>query len=185
MAQQSRAIVIGGGIGGLTAAAALHLRGLRVTVLERAPSLEPVGAAISLAPNALRALDVIGIGHALRDLAAWQGDGGLRTPADAGSPGPAQLPRPSASADRSSCCPGPPSSTAWPPCCRRTPSARPPPLASPTPATRTARPGSPPPTETLRQNWSWPPTASTPAYDGHCSRTIRGPSTPDSPPGAS
>ncbi|MFJ8361260.1 FAD-dependent monooxygenase [Streptomyces sp. NPDC093984] len=80
MAQQSRAIVIGGGIGGLTAAAALHLRGLRVTVLERAFSLEPVGAAISLAPNALRALDVIGIGDALRGLAAWQGDGGLRTP---------------------------------------------------------------------------------------------------------
>jgi 2-polyprenyl-6-methoxyphenol hydroxylase-like FAD-dependent oxidoreductase len=80
MAQQSRAIVIGGGIGGLTAAAALHLRGLRVTVLEQAPSLEPVGAAVSLAPNALRALDVLGIGDEIRDLAAWQGDGGLRTP---------------------------------------------------------------------------------------------------------
>ncbi|MYS51943.1 NAD(P)-binding protein, partial [Streptomyces sp. SID6013] len=30
--------MIGGGIGGLTAAAALHQSGLRVTVLERAPS---------------------------------------------------------------------------------------------------------------------------------------------------
>ncbi|PKW06400.1 2-polyprenyl-6-methoxyphenol hydroxylase [Streptomyces sp. 1222.5] len=80
MAQPTRAIVIGGGIGGLTAAAALHRRGLDVTVLERAPSLEPVGAAISLAPNALRALDVLGIGDEIRDLAAWQGDGGLRTP---------------------------------------------------------------------------------------------------------
>ncbi|MGI5280388.1 FAD-dependent monooxygenase [Streptomyces rochei] len=80
MTATKRAVVIGGGIGGLTAAAALHLRGLRVTVLERAPSLRPIGAAISLSPNALRALDVIGLGGEIRDLAAWQGDGGLRTP---------------------------------------------------------------------------------------------------------
>ena len=80
MAQSRRAVVIGGGIGGLTAAAALHQGGWDVTVLERAPSLEPVGAAISLAPNSLRALDVIGLGDEIRDLAAWQGDGGLRTP---------------------------------------------------------------------------------------------------------
>jgi 2-polyprenyl-6-methoxyphenol hydroxylase-like FAD-dependent oxidoreductase len=80
MAHTSRAVVIGGGIGGLTAAAALHRAGREVTVLERAGSLEPVGAAISLAPNSLRALDVIGLGDEIRDLAAWQGDGGLRTP---------------------------------------------------------------------------------------------------------
>ncbi|POX47630.1 monooxygenase [Streptomyces sp. Ru71] len=80
MSQAQRAVVIGGGIGGLTAAAALHHRGLDVTVLERARSLEPVGAGISLAPNSLRALDVIGLGDEIRDLAAWQGDGGLRTP---------------------------------------------------------------------------------------------------------
>jgi 2-polyprenyl-6-methoxyphenol hydroxylase-like FAD-dependent oxidoreductase len=49
-------------------------------VLERARSLEPVGAAISLAPNSLRALDVIGLGDEIRDLAAWSGDGGLRAP---------------------------------------------------------------------------------------------------------
>ncbi|MEU0275063.1 FAD-dependent monooxygenase [Streptomyces sp. NPDC006307] len=74
------AVVIGSGIGGLTAAVALHRRGWRVTVLERAASLRPVGAAISLAPNSLRALDVIGLGDDVRALAAWQGDGGLRTP---------------------------------------------------------------------------------------------------------
>lgn len=39
------AVVIGSGIGGLTAAVALHRRGWQVTVLERAASLEPVGAA--------------------------------------------------------------------------------------------------------------------------------------------
>ncbi|MDN3253326.1 FAD-dependent monooxygenase [Streptomyces sp. MA25(2023)] len=80
MTGTGRVVVIGGGIGGLTAAAALHQRGLHVTVLERAPSLQPIGAAISLSPNALRALDVIGLGDEIRGLAAWQGDGGLRTP---------------------------------------------------------------------------------------------------------
>ncbi|MGW0737570.1 FAD-dependent monooxygenase [Streptomyces sp. NPDC002851] len=77
----ARALVIGGGIGGLTAAAALHQEGWDVTVVERAVSLEPVGAGISLSPNAQRALDVIGLGDEIRALAAWQGDGGLRTPA--------------------------------------------------------------------------------------------------------
>ncbi|MYS45521.1 NAD(P)-binding protein, partial [Streptomyces sp. SID5998] len=75
MSPSSSAVVIGGGIGGLAAAAALHLAGRPVTVLERAPSLTPVGAAISLSPNALRALDVLGVGDRVRDLAAWQGDG--------------------------------------------------------------------------------------------------------------
>ncbi|MET8829413.1 FAD-dependent monooxygenase [Streptomyces sp. NPDC004610] len=74
------ALVVGGGIGGLTAAVALHRRGVRVSVLERAPSLEPVGSAISLAPNSLRALDTIGLGDEIRALAAWQGDGGVRAP---------------------------------------------------------------------------------------------------------
>ncbi|MEV1021847.1 FAD-dependent monooxygenase [Streptomyces sp. NPDC050264] len=75
-----RAVVVGGGIGGLTAALALHLRGWRVTVLERARELKPVGAGISLAPNAQRALDVVGLGDEIRSLAAWEGDGGLLTP---------------------------------------------------------------------------------------------------------
>ncbi|MFE3945156.1 FAD-dependent monooxygenase [Streptomyces sp. NPDC059118] len=75
-----RAVVIGSGIGGLTAAVALHGRGWRITVLERAASLEPVGAGISLAPNSQRALDVIGMGDEIRALAAWQGEGGMRVP---------------------------------------------------------------------------------------------------------
>jgi 2-polyprenyl-6-methoxyphenol hydroxylase-like FAD-dependent oxidoreductase len=77
---QLRAVVIGGGIGGLTAANALHRDGWHTTVLERAPSLEPVGAGIGLAPNGQRALDTIGLGDTVRELAAWQGDGRLATP---------------------------------------------------------------------------------------------------------
>ncbi|MEU3398689.1 FAD-dependent monooxygenase [Streptomyces filamentosus] len=79
-APQHRAVVLGAGIGGLTAAVALHRRGWTVTVLERAADLAPVGAGIALAPNALRALDVLGLGDRVRALAAWQGDGGMRTP---------------------------------------------------------------------------------------------------------
>ncbi|MFF7440419.1 FAD-dependent monooxygenase [Streptomyces sp. NPDC008122] len=80
MEQQHRAVVVGAGIGGLTAAVALHLRGWQVTLLERAADLAPVGAGIALAPNAQRALDVIGLGDRVRELSAWQGDGGMRTP---------------------------------------------------------------------------------------------------------
>ncbi|MEU6349429.1 FAD-dependent oxidoreductase [Streptomyces sp. NPDC047072] len=55
------AVVVGAGIGGLTAAVALHRRGWRVTVCERAPEPPTTGAGIGLAPNALRALDAIGV----------------------------------------------------------------------------------------------------------------------------
>lgn len=78
--KQPRGVVIGAGVGGLTAAAALHRGGWSVTVLERAAALEPVGAAIALAPNAQRALDTIGLGDEVRALAAWEGDGELRAP---------------------------------------------------------------------------------------------------------
>jgi 2-polyprenyl-6-methoxyphenol hydroxylase-like FAD-dependent oxidoreductase len=61
-----RAVVIGGGIGGLAAAAGLHAAGWDVTLCERAPTLEPVGAGLALAPNGLRALDVVGAGNSVR-----------------------------------------------------------------------------------------------------------------------
>ncbi|MFD8413869.1 FAD-dependent monooxygenase [Streptomyces sp. NPDC059650] len=56
-----RAVVVGAGIGGLTAAIALHRSGWHVTVCERAPAPPLTGAGIGLAPNALRALDAIGV----------------------------------------------------------------------------------------------------------------------------
>ncbi len=66
---RARAVVIGAGIGGLAAAAGLRLAGWHVTVCERAASLEPVGAALALAPNGLRALDAIRAGTGS---GAWQ-----------------------------------------------------------------------------------------------------------------
>ncbi|RFU40287.1 monooxygenase [Actinomadura logoneensis] len=72
------AIVVGGGIGGLTSAVALADRGWEVTLAERAPSLDPVGSGLALGPNALRALDTLGLGDPVRELAAFQGDAGIR-----------------------------------------------------------------------------------------------------------
>ncbi|GGM65158.1 FAD-dependent oxidoreductase [Dactylosporangium sucinum] len=59
------AIVVGGGIGGLATAIGLGRRGWDVTVLERQPRLGAIGAGLSLWPNALRALDWLGIGAAV------------------------------------------------------------------------------------------------------------------------
>lgn len=73
-------VVVGAGIGGLTAAVALAQRGWAVTVLEQSRSLEPVGAGIALAPNAIRALDAVGLADEVRSMAALQGDAGLRRP---------------------------------------------------------------------------------------------------------
>jgi 2-polyprenyl-6-methoxyphenol hydroxylase-like FAD-dependent oxidoreductase len=51
-----------------------------VTILERAQTLEPVGAGLGLGPNALHALDAIGLGEEVRRFSAIQGHGGLRRP---------------------------------------------------------------------------------------------------------
>ncbi|MEV0651019.1 FAD-dependent monooxygenase [Phytomonospora sp. NPDC050363] len=55
------AIVIGGGIGGLTAAVALRRAGWRVEVYERAAAIDTVGSGVSIAPNAVKALDYLGL----------------------------------------------------------------------------------------------------------------------------
>ncbi|MFF5703738.1 FAD-dependent monooxygenase [Streptomyces sp. NPDC012794] len=74
------AVVAGAGIGGLTAALALHRRGWRVTVCERAPAPPVTGAGIGLAPNALRALAAIGADAAHAAGTSVPGVMGVRRP---------------------------------------------------------------------------------------------------------
>ncbi|MGW5440648.1 FAD-dependent monooxygenase [Nocardia asteroides] len=74
----STAIVVGGGIGGLATALGLTRRGWEVRVLERAPELTEVGAGISLWSNALRALDALGVGAAIRAQAVEDASAGVR-----------------------------------------------------------------------------------------------------------
>ncbi len=74
-----KALVIGGGIGGLTTGIALRRAGFEVEVFERAPAIREVGAGISIWPNALHVLDEMGVGARVRALGTTQGDGAVVT----------------------------------------------------------------------------------------------------------
>ena len=62
-----RVLVIGGGIGGLTTALALHAAGLEVEVHEGAGEVRPLGVGINLQPHAVRELTELGLGEALAE----------------------------------------------------------------------------------------------------------------------
>jgi salicylate hydroxylase len=61
--------IIGGGIGGLAAAAFLHRAGLTATVYEQAARLGEVGAGVVVAPNAVRLLRALGVLDAFEERA--------------------------------------------------------------------------------------------------------------------
>src|SRR6476661_3553540 len=75
MAQQI--LVIGAGISGLATAVALQRRGHEVAVIEERTDTSS-GAGISIWPNALAALDEIGLGDARRDASGRVTAGALR-----------------------------------------------------------------------------------------------------------
>ncbi|HLI21248.1 MAG TPA: FAD-dependent monooxygenase [Stellaceae bacterium] len=83
MATKPKILIVGAGIGGLTAALALLRRGFRVAVYDQAPALSELGAGIQVAANGSRVLRELGLGDALDrigivagqvDLRVWNSD---------------------------------------------------------------------------------------------------------------
>lgn len=61
MTRTERITIVGGGIAGMTAAAAIAKAGFDVTLLESAPEFGEIGAGVTLSPNAMKGLDFIGV----------------------------------------------------------------------------------------------------------------------------
>jgi salicylate hydroxylase len=71
----TRVAIIGGGIGGLTAANALSRSGIETAVYEAAAELKEIGAGVALHANAMRVLRAIGVEDGVREVAGrsqWQ-----------------------------------------------------------------------------------------------------------------
>jgi 2-polyprenyl-6-methoxyphenol hydroxylase-like FAD-dependent oxidoreductase len=71
MPPPSAVTIIGGGIGGLTLANALHREGIDFELFEQAPELTEVGAGIGLSGGALSLLDMLELGEQARTSGSW------------------------------------------------------------------------------------------------------------------
>ncbi len=69
MASKDSILIVGGGLGGLTAALALARHGLPVRVLEGAPEFGAIGFGIQFGPNVFHVLDRIGLSDAVLEKA--------------------------------------------------------------------------------------------------------------------
>ncbi|MEV0644925.1 FAD-dependent monooxygenase [Phytomonospora sp. NPDC050363] len=74
------AAVVGGGIGGLAAAIGLQAAGWDVVVHERADALPDKGTGLGIWPDALDALDRLGLGARAREVGLAQVNGTIRRP---------------------------------------------------------------------------------------------------------
>ena len=75
-----RALVVGGGVGGLAAAIAIRSAGWEVEVLERGTVRAAPGAGLALWPNGVRALRALGMGDAIAPIAARVPEMAVRRP---------------------------------------------------------------------------------------------------------
>jgi 2-polyprenyl-6-methoxyphenol hydroxylase-like FAD-dependent oxidoreductase len=73
MATVERILIVGGGIGGLSLAAALHQQGFAPELVERSPAWRATGAGIGMLANGMRVLRMLGL-----DGAVTQAGAGLR-----------------------------------------------------------------------------------------------------------
>src|SRR3954469_12222231 len=76
MGRKTRIAVIGGGIGGCTAAHALLQKGFDVSVYEAAPELKEIGAGVALGPNAMKALRSLDLEEPVRAV-GFESEAGL------------------------------------------------------------------------------------------------------------
>lgn len=67
MACVRKVAVVGAGIGGLSLACALRLRGIEVELYDQADELSQIGAGIQLTPNGTKVLRALGLEHRLRE----------------------------------------------------------------------------------------------------------------------
>ena len=69
-------VIVGGGIGGLTLALAVHACGRagRIRVFEAAPEIHPLGVGINLGPHAVKELSALGLQDALAAVACQPQD---------------------------------------------------------------------------------------------------------------
>jgi 2-polyprenyl-6-methoxyphenol hydroxylase-like FAD-dependent oxidoreductase len=63
-----KVLIIGGGIGGLTAALALHAAGIDCELHEATPEVRPLGVGINLQPHSVRELIELGLGERLAEI---------------------------------------------------------------------------------------------------------------------
>ena len=63
MSSSVRIAIVGGGLAGLAAAQALKAFGMKAEVFEAAPALGEIGAAVNISPQAVKALQAMGLGN--------------------------------------------------------------------------------------------------------------------------
>jgi salicylate hydroxylase len=69
MSSSCRIAIVGGGLAGLATAHALKTHGMTAEVFETAPALGEIGAAVNVSPQAVKALQAIGVGAAVAAVA--------------------------------------------------------------------------------------------------------------------
>ncbi len=70
MADVERTLIVGGGIAGLTLAAALHQQGFTTELIEANPTWHAVGAGFLVQANGMRMLHALGLGEAIEHAGA-------------------------------------------------------------------------------------------------------------------